>query len=83
MGKTSLVTNIAFNVAKAWQSEVQADGNIKTTNGGIVGFFSLEMSSEQLATRILAEQAEVSSSDIRRGRIHDSASFPNWSMCPT
>jgi len=72
MGKTSLVTNIAFNVAKSWQSEVQADGNIKTTNGGVVGFFSLEMSSEQLATRILAEQAEVSSSDIRRGRIHDS-----------
>ncbi|HEY0032961.1 MAG TPA: replicative DNA helicase [Devosia sp.] len=72
MGKTSLVTNIAFNVAKAYQNEVQADGNIKTTNGGVVGFFSLEMSSEQLATRILAEQAEVSSSDIRRGRIHDS-----------
>jgi replicative DNA helicase len=72
MGKTSLVTNIAFNVAKSYQSEVQADGNIKTTNGGVVGFFSLEMSSEQLATRILAEQAEVSSSDIRRGRIHDS-----------
>ena len=72
MGKTSLVTNIAFNVAKSYQNEVQADGNIKTTNGGVVGFFSLEMSSEQLATRILAEQAEVSSSDIRRGRIHDS-----------
>jgi replicative DNA helicase len=72
MGKTSLVTNIAFNVAKAYKSEVQADGNLKTTNGGVVGFFSLEMSSEQLATRILAEQAEVSSSDIRRGKIHDS-----------
>lgn len=72
MGKTSLVTNIAFNVAKAYTSEVQADGHLKTTNGGVVGFFSLEMSSEQLATRILAEQAEVSSSDIRRGRIHDS-----------
>jgi len=72
MGKTSLVTNIAFNVAKAYTHEVQADGNLKTTNGGVVGFFSLEMSSEQLATRILAEQAEVSSSDIRRGRIHDS-----------
>jgi len=72
MGKTSLATNIAFNVAKSWKSEVAPDGSIKTTNGGIVGFFSLEMSSEQLATRILAEQAEVSSSDIRRGRIHDS-----------
>lgn len=71
MGKTSLVTNIAFNVAKAWRGEVTADGHTKTVDGGIVGFFSLEMSSEQLATRILAEQAEISSSDIRRGRIHD------------
>ncbi|QQR40988.1 replicative DNA helicase [Devosia rhizoryzae] len=72
MGKTSLVTNIAFNVAKAWRGEVTPDGHNKTVDGGIVGFFSLEMSSEQLATRILAEQAEISSSDIRRGRIHDS-----------
>ena len=71
MGKTSLATNIAFNVAKAWRGEVMPDGHTKTVDGGIVGFFSLEMSSEQLATRILAEQAEVSSSDIRRGRIHD------------
>ncbi|MCR6673087.1 replicative DNA helicase [Devosia ginsengisoli] len=72
MGKTSLATNIAFNVAKAWKGEITPDGHQKTTNGGVVGFFSLEMSSEQLATRILAEQAEISSSDIRRGRIHDS-----------
>lgn len=71
MGKTSLATNIAFNVAKAWRGEVTPDGHTKTVDGGIVGFFSLEMSSEQLATRILAEQAEISSSDIRRGRIHD------------
>jgi replicative DNA helicase len=48
---------------------VQPDGTTKTVNGGIVGFFSLEMSSEQLATRIIAEQSGVSSSDIRRGRI--------------
>jgi replicative DNA helicase len=72
MGKTSLATNIAFNVAKAWRGEVTPDGHNKTVDGGVVGFFSLEMSSEQLATRILAEQAEISSSDIRRGRIHDS-----------
>jgi replicative DNA helicase len=72
MGKTSLVTNIAFHVAKSWRAEVQPDGQNKTVDGGVVGFFSLEMSSEQLATRILAEQAEISSSDIRRGRIHDS-----------
>ncbi|MBJ3785333.1 replicative DNA helicase [Devosia sediminis] len=71
MGKTSLVTNIAYNVAKAWRGDVTPDGHSKTVNGGVVGFFSLEMSSEQLATRILAEQAEISSSDIRRGRIHD------------
>jgi replicative DNA helicase len=69
MGKTSLVTNIAFNVARAWRGEVQPDGTNKTVNGGIVGFFSLEMSSEQLATRIIAEQSGVPSSDIRRGRI--------------
>ena len=69
MGKTSLVTNIAFNVARAWRGEVQPDGTTKTVNGGIVGFFSLEMSAEQLATRIIAEQSGVPSSDIRRGRI--------------
>jgi replicative DNA helicase len=69
MGKSSLGTNIGFNVAKNWRGEVQADGTTKTVNGGIVGFFSLEMSSEQLATRIIAEQSGVPSSDIRRGRI--------------
>ncbi len=69
MGKTSLVTNIAFNVARGWRGEVQPDGTTKTVNGGIVGFFSLEMSAEQLATRIIAEQSGVPSSDIRRGRI--------------
>ncbi|HMN84616.1 MAG TPA: replicative DNA helicase [Bauldia sp.] len=69
MGKTSLATNIAFNVAKAWRGEIQPDGSMKTVDGGIVGFFSLEMSSEQLATRIIAEQSGVPSSDIRRGRI--------------
>jgi replicative DNA helicase len=44
---------------------------VKTVNGGIVGFFSLEMSSEQLATRIIAEQSGVSSANIRRGRINE------------
>ncbi len=72
MGKTSLATNVAFAVAKAYQSEPLPDGHMKTINGGVVGFFSLEMSAEQLATRILAEQAEISSSDIRRGNIHES-----------
>ncbi|GLQ18132.1 replicative DNA helicase [Maritalea porphyrae] len=72
MGKTSLVTNIAFNIAKAYEPETLPDGTIKAKNGGVVGFFSLEMSAEQLATRILAEQAAISSSDIRRGTIHES-----------
>jgi len=69
MGKSSLATNIGFNIARNWRGEVQADGTTKTVDGGIVGFFSLEMSSEQLATRIIAEQSGVSSADIRRGRI--------------
>src|SRR5204862_3372634 len=56
MGKTALATNIAYNIAKAHRAEIQADGTMKTVNGGIVGFFSCEMSAEQLATRILAEQ---------------------------
>ncbi len=72
MGKTSLAANISFEVAKSYRSSTQADGRTKTENGGIVGFFSLEMSSEQLATRILAEQSGISSSDIRRGNIHES-----------
>lgn len=63
MGKTSLATNIAFNIANAYNH----NSNNQENEGGIVGFFSLEMSSEQLATRIISEQTEVSSSDIRRG----------------
>ncbi|MEX0852163.1 MAG: replicative DNA helicase [Bauldia sp.] len=73
MGKTALATNIAFNIAKAWVGDVQSDGTTKTTSGGIVGFFSLEMSSEQLATRIISEQSGIPSTDIRRGKINDAA----------
>jgi replicative DNA helicase len=71
MGKTSLATNIAYNVAEAYQAEEQPDGTMKTINGGVVGFFSLEMSAEQLATRIISEQTEISSSKIRRGDISE------------
>jgi replicative DNA helicase len=71
MGKTALATNIAFNIARAYQGEQQADGTMKTVNGGIVGFFSLEMSAEQLATRIIAEQSGVPSYKIRRGDIRE------------
>ena len=60
MGKTSLATNIAFNAAQNIQ-----DKNKKSS----VAFFSLEMSSEQLSTRILSEQARIGSNDIRRGKI--------------
>jgi replicative DNA helicase len=69
MGKTALATNIAFNIAKAYEFRTKPDGNAETINGGIVGFFSLEMSSDQLATRMIAEQSGVPSYKIRRGDI--------------
>ncbi len=69
MGKTALVTNIAYNVAKCFRSEMQTNGEEKVLDGAVVGFFSLEMSAEQLATRILSEQAEIASEKIRRGMI--------------
>ena len=74
MGKSSLATNIGYNIARAWRGEVRADGHITSVNGGIVGMFSLEMSAEQLATRIIADRAEIPSSRIRRGEI-DSGDF--------
>src|SRR5690606_3758932 len=67
MGKTSLATNIAFNCADRYMRD-KADGIAKSI-GAPVAFFSLEMSSDQLATRILAEQAEVSSELLRKGKI--------------
>jgi len=72
MGKTALSTNIAYNVAKAYRGDLQADGTTKAVNGGIVGFFSCEMSAEQLATRIIAERTGIPSSTIRRGGITES-----------
>jgi replicative DNA helicase len=71
MAKTSLATNIGYNIARAYQGELQPDGQMKTVNGGIVGFFSLEMSAEQLATRIIAERSGIPSSTIRRGGISE------------
>ncbi|WP_108659808.1 replicative DNA helicase [Acuticoccus kandeliae] len=70
MGKTSLVTNIGFAIARNFRTKLE-NGVPKTTDGGVVGFFSLEMSAEQLATRILAEQSGISSSHIRRGSIDE------------
>ncbi len=62
MGKTALATNIAFNAAK----KIQERGEKSS-----IAFFSLEMSSEQLSTRILAEQSRIKSNDIRRGKISE------------
>lgn len=67
MGKTSLATNIAFNIAKKYKKGERADGDEGAVDGGVVGFFSLEMSAEQLAARILSEAAQVPSEQIRRG----------------
>ncbi|MBT8409242.1 MAG: replicative DNA helicase, partial [Alphaproteobacteria bacterium] len=67
MGKTSLATNIAFNIAKAYKKGALPDGTTGAVNGGCVGFFSLEMSAEQLAARVLSEASEVPSEQIRRG----------------
>jgi len=67
MGKTSLATNIAFSIAKAYKRGLLADGTEGTVNGGVVGFYSLEMSAEQLAARVLSEASEVPSERIRRG----------------
>ena len=72
MGKTALATNVAYNIARAWRGDVRPDGHIETVNGGIIGFFSLEMSAEQLATRIISEQTDVASYRIRRGEIDQS-----------
>ena len=67
MGKTALATNIAFNIARAHKRGRLADGSEGAVDGGVVGFFSLEMSAEQLAARILSEASEVPSEQIRRG----------------
>ena len=67
MGKTSLATNIAYNIAKVYKKGIRPDGSEGAVNGGVVGFYSLEMSAEQLAARILSEAAEVPSEQIRRG----------------
>jgi len=70
MGKTSLVTNIAFNTAKRFIDDVVRDGiDPAKSVGAPVAFFSLEMSADQLATRILAEQSGISSEALRMGKI--------------
>jgi len=67
MGKTALATNIAFHAAKNIENRLSKDSSSKST----VAFFSLEMSSEQLSTRILSEQSKIRSNDIRRGKVSE------------
>ena len=69
MGKTSLGTNIAFNAAKSFRAEVDQDGISRVVDGAGVAFFSLEMSAEQLALRLLSEESNIPSEKIRRGNI--------------
>lgn len=73
MGKTALATNIAFNVARNYRWTPTPDGR-KTESGGVVAFYSLEMSAEQLAMRILADASGVSSDKLRKGEI-DASDF--------
>ncbi len=70
MGKTALATNIAYNAATSKRRETGPDGAVIEAPE-VVAFFSLEMSAEQLATRIIAEQAHVRSDAMRRGDIKD------------
>jgi replicative DNA helicase len=74
MGKTALATNIAFNIARKYAYEIQPDGTKKTVQGGVVAFYSLEMSAEQLALRMLADASGVSGDKLRKGEI-DASEF--------
>ena len=69
MGKTSLATNIAFNAAQRYMDDQRAGMEKGKSVGAKVAFFSLEMSADQLATRIMAEQAAISSEALRMGKI--------------
>jgi replicative DNA helicase len=69
MGKTSLATNIAFNCAERMLRDTRDGIAAKESVGAGVAFFSLEMSADQLATRILAETAGISSSALRMGKL--------------
>lgn len=69
MGKSALASNIAAHAAMMHRTEEGPDGKPRTVDGAMVGFFSLEMSAEQIATRILAERAGVSSEHVRRGKL--------------
>ncbi len=69
MGKTSLATNLAFNAANRWRQDIVDGVDPASSVGAPVAFFSLEMSADQLATRILAEQSGISSEQLRKGAL--------------
>ncbi len=71
MGKTALATNIAFNIARKFRQQERPDGKKETIDGGSVGFFSLEMSSEQLANRILAAESRIKSHELLSGKLSE------------
>jgi replicative DNA helicase len=72
MGKTALATNMGFNAARAYRPTRTQDGRVVAEDGAVIGFFSLEMSAEQLAMRVLSEESGVGSDRIRRGDVsHD------------
>jgi replicative DNA helicase len=71
MGKTALATNIAVNAARAYREVRNDQGEIEPSEGAVVAFFSLEMSAEQLAARILAEETGIASERLRRGQLSE------------
>ncbi len=77
MGKTALATKIAFNAARAYKERRREDGSMEVVEGAKVAFFSLEMSSEQLANRLLSEETEIPSDKIRRGEVRGE-DFPKF-----
>jgi replicative DNA helicase len=76
MGKSSLAMTVALNAARAYRPIYNDAGDVVDAEGAVVGVFSLEMSREQLATRIVSEQTRIASNDLRTGRI-DRAAFVN------
>jgi replicative DNA helicase len=77
MGKTALATKIAYSAAMAYREKRRDDGTVEVVEGAKVAFFSLEMSSEQLANRILSEETEIPSDKIRRGEVR-AEDFPKF-----
>ena len=71
MGKTALATSMAFYCAQALRRDLDAGVDGAESRGAVVGFFSLEMSADQLATRILSQQTAISSEELRKGNINN------------